>query len=182
MTREDVILIQREDVEEAGVRTRKQKPEFKEDKNVRRKFVCVAMAMVMLFGFSVNVYAEEPKTVNPAEVVASGGELQTEEIMQKEATTAAACTHPQWTWECRRNYIGTKTNVKHKYGFLWANTCTSTVKLSTVRNFCYICKASMYWYDTNEQHECRQIHQDCGKGTEDICTIIGQYSIKEEIQ
>lgn len=148
---------------------------------MKKRLICTTLAMVMLLGFSINVYAEDLETVNLTEEICESEITGSMEIVE-DLEVAAACTHPQWTWECRKNYIGTKTNVTHQYGLFWANTCTTTVKLSTVRNFCYICKANMTWYDTNEQHECRQIHQNCGKGTEDICTIIGQYSVKEEIQ
>ena len=143
----------------------------------------MALAIIMMAGFPRNIYAadvseeiceiEEVYELEPAESVSSG---------QDDAAVTAGCTHPQWTWECRKNFIGTENNVTHKYGLFWSKTCTTTVKLSTVRNFCYICKANLPQFDTSEQHECRQIHKDCGKGTEDICMIIGQYSIKGAIQ
>lgn len=163
---------------------------------MKRRLFCMMMVTVMVLGLSINVCAEEGNgnvvdavemeqeadIVEAVESVSVADIVEPMEIVQDEASVAAACTHPQWTWACRKNYIETRTNQKHKYGLFFA-TCTSTVKYSTVRNFCYICKANMTWYDTNDTHDCLQIHQDCGKGTEDICTIIGQYSIKkEEIQ
>ena len=75
--------------------------------------------------------------------------------------------------------IGSTT---HRYGLFWSETCSTTVKGSTVKNFCYYCKGDLREYDTNERHDCKQIHWNCGKGTEDICTIIGQYSLDGELQ
>ena len=84
----------------------------------------------------------------------------------------AVCQHIYQTWECtnqRLNPVG----VSHGYGLFWASTCNTTVYHSKVRHFCPNCKASMPWLDTNDQHECVQVHQNCGKGTQKICTIIG---------
>lgn len=127
-------------------------------KNIRRKMVCMSLALVMLINVSAVASAEELQTVVSNE--------------QTLANSAYACNHAMWTWACRKNYIGTE-KANHFYGFF--QTCHSTVKTSTVRNYCYQCGANLPQFDTNERHQCRQIHNECGKGIEDICTIIGQY-------
>lgn len=127
-------------------------------KKIRRKMICMTLLLTMLLSFSVVASAEKLQTATANE--------------QTSVTSAYACNHAMWTWECRKNYIGTEYE-NHYYG--WFKTCHSTVKTSTVRNFCYQCGANLPQFDTNERHQCRQYHNECGRGVEDICTIIGQY-------
>lgn len=119
---------------------------------VKRSAVLLALsAIVMMMQLSVvPVRAEELPTVE----------------------SNAVCQHVYQSWECRKQRLN-PISVSHKYGLFWTSTCNTTVYHSTVRHFCAFCKADMPWLDTNEQHECVQVHHDCGDGTVSICTIIG---------